>query len=166
MISTQRSVFTPSAWQKDELHELALTSDERLWVPASQEGAWLRPLLFDTTAGMWVNITRIRKEGMISRHAHPSPVHGLVLQGSWYYAERDWVATEGTYVYEPPGDVHTLMGTAEESYTLFIIHGTLVELDETGKPIKYGDVFNRLEQAAAHFERVGLGADYVNRFVR
>lgn len=163
---TKRSVFEPSVWQKDELYAEALTSDERLWVPASQEGAWLRPLLFDTTQGMWVNITRICKEGFISRHAHPSPVHGMVLKGSWYYAERNWVATEGTYVYEPPGDVHTLMGTAEESYTLFVIHGTLVELDEDGKPIKYGDVFNRLEQAADHFERVGLGRDYVKQFVR
>ena len=76
------------------------------------------------------------------------------------------MATEGTYVYEPPGDVHTLMGTDEESHTLFVINGTLVELDEDGKPIKYGDVFSRLEQAADHFERVGLGRDYVNRFVR
>jgi hypothetical protein len=58
------------------------------------------------------------------------------------------------------------MGTAEESYTLFIIHGTLIELDEDGKPIKYGDVFNRLEQAADHFENVGLGRDYVKQFVR
>jgi len=42
----------------------------------------------------------------------------------------------------------------------------LVELDEDGKPIKYGDVFNRLEQAADHFENVGLGRDYVKQFVR
>jgi len=90
----------------------------------------------------------------------------MVLKRSWFYAERDWVATEGTYVYEPPGDVHTLMGAAEESYTLCVIHGTLIELDQYGKPIKYGDVFNRLEQASDHFEHVGLGRDYVTQFVR
>ena len=159
-------MFEPGAWRIDEIVEEAVSGDERLWVPASQPDVWLRPLLFDTVQGMWVNITRIRKVGFVSRHAHPAPVHGYVIKGSWHYAERDWVATAGTYVYEPPGDVHTLMGDEGESLTLFQINGTLVEMDENGKPTGYGDVFTRLERTAAHFEKVGLGADYVRRFVR
>ena len=76
---TKRSVFDPSVWQKDELYAEAISADERLWVPASQEGAWLRPLIFDTSQGMWVNITRIRKEGFISRRAHSDGHRGGVL---------------------------------------------------------------------------------------
>jgi 2,4'-dihydroxyacetophenone dioxygenase len=30
----------------------------------------------------------------------------------------------------------------------------------------YADVFSRIEQAAAHFEKVGLGRDYVKQFIR
>jgi len=40
---------------------------------------------------------------------HPAPVHGLVLEGSWRYLEHDWVARKGMYVFEPPGEIHTLV---------------------------------------------------------
>ena len=94
-------------------------------------------------------MTRIRTQGFISRHAHPCPVHGLVLSGQWRYAERDWVATAGSYLFEPPGDIHTLMAEGEESMTLFWITGTLLELDEEGNTTGYADVFTRIEQAVS-----------------
>lgn len=155
-----------SSFSPDEIVERAVSADEREWVPAMQDGVWVRPLLFDTVRGAWVNVTRLRKEGFVSRHAHPAPVHGFVLKGQWRYAERDWVAEEGSYVFEPPGDIHTLMAEGEESLTLFWITGTLVELDEEGRPTSYADVFTRIEQAARHYEQVGLGTDYVKRFIR
>ncbi|WP_234180735.1 hypothetical protein [Sphingopyxis sp. NFH-91] len=49
---------------------------------------------------------------------------------------------------------------------MFWITGTLIELDEDGKATGYADVFTRIEQAAAHFEQVGLGKDYVRKFIR
>ena len=42
----------------------------------------------------------------------------------------------------------------------------LIELDDDGKPVGYADVFTRIEQAAAHYEKVGLGRDYVRQFIR
>lgn len=156
-----RELFKPA-----EIVATAVSGDEREWVPAMQPGVWMRPLLFDTVRGAWVNVTRLRKPGFVSRHAHPAPVHGYVLKGRWRYAERDWVAEAGSYVYEPPGDIHTLMAEGEESLTLFWITGTLVELDEAHKPVGYADVFTRIEQATRHFEAVGLGRDYVRRFIR
>jgi quercetin dioxygenase-like cupin family protein len=153
-------------WRPKEIVEAAVTTDERLWVPAAMDGVWMRPLLFDTVRGAWVNVVRIRRQGFISRHAHPCPVHGHVISGQWRYAERDWVATAGSYVFEPPGDIHTLMGEGAESLTLFWITGTLIELDTDGKPIGYADVFTRIEQARKHFEAVGLGADHVLHFMR
>lgn len=103
--------------------------------------------------------------GFISRHAHPSPVHGYVIRGAWHYLERDWRAEAGSYVFEAPGDIHTLTGDGF-SETLFWITGTLIELDVNGKATSYADVFTRIEQAAAHFDQVGLGKDYVRRFIR
>jgi 2,4'-dihydroxyacetophenone dioxygenase len=154
-----------STFKPAEIVELAVSGDEREWVPAMQPGVWLRPLLFDTVRGAWVNVTRLSKHGFVSRHAHPAPVHAYVISGRWHYAERDWIAEAGSYVFEPPGDVHTLMADGD-SMTLFWITGTLIELDEAGKPTGYADVFTRIEQARRHFEAVGLGADYVRRFVR
>lgn len=155
-----------SKWSPPEIVAEALSGDDREWVPAAMDGVWMRPLLFDTVRGAWTNITRLRTQGFVSRHAHPAPVHGYVISGEWRYAERDWRATAGTYLFEPPGDIHTLMGVGEESNTLFWITGTLIELDEDGRTIGHSDVFTRIEQAARHYEAVGLGADYVKRFVR
>ena len=153
-------------FRAEELLLRARSDDERDWVPAAMDGVWMRPLLFDTVAGAWVNITRIQREGFISRHAHPCPVHAYVLSGQWRYAERDWIAKAGDFLLEPPGDIHTLIGLPGGSETLFTISATLIELDDQGKPVGYADVFTRIEQAAAHFERVGLGRDYVKQFIR
>ena len=155
-----------SPWAPHELVAQAVSPDEREWVPAAMAGVWMRPLLFDTVRGAWTNVVRMRTEGFISRHAHPSPVHGYVISGRWHYAERDWRAEAGSYVFEPPGDVHTLIADPGESLTLFWITGTLIELDETGRALGYADVFTRIEQASRHFAAVGLGADHVRRFIR
>ena len=63
----------------------------------------------------------VTKSGVLSRHRHPAPVHGFVLKGSWHYLEHDWVATEGSYVFEPPGETHTLVvdDGVEEMITYF-----------------------------------------------
>lgn len=155
-----------SAWSPAELVAQAVASDEREWVPAAMAGVWMRPLLFDTVRGAWTNVVRMRTEGFISRHAHPSPVHGYVIAGKWHYAERDWIAEVGSYVFEPPGDVHTLIADPGESLTLFWITGTLIELDEAGRTTGFADVFTRIEQASRHFAAVGLGADHVRRYIR
>ena len=159
-------VIPASPWSPAEIVERAVSGDEREWVPAATDGVWLRPLLFDTVRGAWVNVTRMNTTGIVSRHTHPAPVHGYVLKGRWRYLERDWVAEEGSYVFEPPGDTHTLFAEPGESLTLFWITSCLIEVDETGNPTGFADVFTRIEQASKHYESVGLGADYVNRFVR
>ena len=155
------SPFSPA-----ELLAQASSSDEREWIPVGINGVWLRPLLFDTVAGAWVNITRITHEGFISRHAHPCPVHAYVLSGQWKYAEREWTAKAGDYLFEPPGDVHTLIGLPGGSETLFWIGGALIELDDEGRTLRHSDVFTRIDQAADHFAATGLGREHVRRFIR
>ena len=80
----------------------AIPDDERVWVPQAPD-VWFRPLLLNTVTGSWCNLLRVRKSGVLSRHIHPSWVTGLVLKGAWRYLEHDWVAREGSFVYEPPG---------------------------------------------------------------
>jgi hypothetical protein len=36
------------------------------------------------------------------------PVTGYVLRGRWHYLEHDWVAEPGAFLFEPPGETHTL----------------------------------------------------------
>jgi quercetin dioxygenase-like cupin family protein len=110
--------------------------DERVWVPQAP-GVWFRPLLLNTVTGSWCNLLRVRKAGVLSRHIHPSWVTGYVIRGAWRYLEHDWVATEGSFVYEPPGEIHTLVVDeqvgATEMITFFNIHGAMVYVDEAGR---------------------------------
>ena len=145
----------------------AMPDDERLWVPQTDK-IWFRPLLLNTTNGEWVNLLRIAKGGVMNRHRHPSPVYGYVLKGQWRYLEHDWVAKEGMFVFEPPGEIHTLVvdEDVDEMITLFHVIGALVYYDENDRLIQHDDVHTKIELCRAHFERVGLGADYVKQFIR
>ncbi|MEM7230772.1 MAG: 2,4'-dihydroxyacetophenone dioxygenase family protein [Planctomycetota bacterium] len=145
----------------------AIPEDERLWVPQATN-VWFRPLLLDRVGGEWANLLRVRRSGVLSRHRHPAPVHGFVIKGSWRYLEHDWVAREGHYVYEPPGDVHTLVvdDGVEEMITFFNVRGALIYYHEDGTPAGHDDVHTKIELCRAHFETCGLGGDYVDQFVR
>ena len=85
----------------------AIPEDERAWVPQAAD-VWFRPLLLNTVTGGWCNLLRVRKSGILSRHRHPMVVVGYVIKGRWRYLEHDWIAEEGSFVYEPPGEIHTL----------------------------------------------------------
>jgi 2,4'-dihydroxyacetophenone dioxygenase len=57
-------------------------------------------------------------------------VIGFNLKGQWRYAERDWIAKPGTFIFEPLGDIHTLITEDEEVITLFTLSGSLQYFDE------------------------------------
>ena len=145
----------------------AVPADDRIWVPQNEQ-VWFRPLCLNRSAGYWMNLLKVRRSGVLSRHRHPGPVHAFVLTGSWRYLEHDWVATEGSYVFEPPGETHTLVvdeGVAE-TITLFQVSGCMYYVDPWGANIGYEDVFTKIDMCRAHYEAVGLGANYVDRFIR
>lgn len=150
-------------------HSQVLPEREELWIPQTDTVSF-HPLCLCTSSGYYVNLLRVKGAGVLSRHRHPGPVHGYVLRGSWKYQEHDWVAVEGSYIFEPPGEVHTLFvpedSGVEEMITLFHVTGSLLYCDESGMVIGAEDVFTKLERARNHYIQLGLGADYVNRFVR
>ena len=150
-----------------DLVTTAIPKDERLWV-AQAENVWFRPLLLNTVNGEWVNLLRVRKSGVLSRHRHPAPVHGYVIKGSWRYLEHNWVAHEGTYVFEPPGETHTLVVDegVEEMITFFHVLGALIYMDESGRPCGHDDVHTKIAMCRKHFASVSLGEDFVRQFIR
>lgn len=141
--------------------------DERLWVPQAPD-VWFRPLLLSVSGGFFVNILRVRRSGILSRHRHAGCVHATVLRGRWHYLEHPWWATEGGYAFEPPGDIHTLEvpDDVQEMITMFHVTGAYIYVDPDGVPVGVEDVFSKLEKAKKHYEEVGLGANFVNQFVR
>lgn len=141
--------------------------DERLWVPQAPN-VWFRPILFSVSQGYFVNLLRVRKSGILSRHRHAGPVHATVLKGRWHYLEHDWWAEEGGYALEPPGDIHTLEvpGDVTEMITMFHVTGAYIYVDVHGNPQGVEDVFSKLRLAKDHYEKVGLGAGFVDQFIR
>ncbi len=141
--------------------------DERLWVPQSADVSF-RPLLLSASQGYFVNVLRVRRSGILSRHRHAGPVHALTLRGRWHYLEHDWWAEEGGYSYEPPGDVHTLEvpDGVEEMVTLFHVTGGYVYVDPDGVALGVEDVFTKIDACRRHYAAVGLGANHVEQFLR
>jgi len=146
---------------------LVLDGDEQEWVPQAPDVSF-KPLVLNVSEGYYVNLLRVRQSGVLSRHRHSGPVHAFTLRGEWHYLEHEWVAREGDYVFEPPGETHTLVVPAHvaEMITLFHVTAGYVYVDPVGSALGYEDVFTKLANARDHYERLGLGADHVTRFVR
>ena len=88
-------------------------------------------------SGGHCEVLRVRRGGVLGRHRHPSPVHGFVLKGRWRYLEHSWVADEGSYVFETPGEVHTLtVDDDDEMQTFFYVGGPTLYVDDErpGRP--------------------------------
>jgi len=110
----------------------------------------------------------VRRSGVLSRHRHPMIVVGYVIKGRWRYLEHDWIAEEGSFVYEPPGEIHTLTvpDDCAEMITFFNIGGAMIYLDEQGRQIGYEDVWTKIEMCRNHYASCGLTADFAEQFIR
>jgi len=141
------------------LPDQAIQADELPWVPQG-DNVWFKPLRFDLANGRWVNLLKVTKQGKVNRHRHSGgQVLGFIISGSWHYLERDWVGRPGTFVYEPPGDIHTLVvDGAEEMQTLFMLEGVIQYLDDNDNVISQDDVFTKMERYLSFCEREGIPA--------
>lgn len=139
------------------LPDRAIDAESLPWVPQG-ERVWFKPLRFDLAAGRWVNLLKITGGGKVNRHRHSGgQVLGFCLKGRWHYLERDWVARPGTFVYEPPGDIHTLVvDPGEEMQTLFLLEGVVQYLDDDDNVIYQDDVFTKLERYRKYCQEQGI----------
>lgn len=151
----------PQMFQPDIL------KDDDKWYPHSKMGK-MRPILFDLAHGSWVTLLKIEGEGTLGRHHHAAPVSAWTLDGAWGYREHDWVARAGSFVYEPPGHIHTLYVHPSERkmLVLFQIQGPLVYLDEKDNAIDYADAFTHLEAYRKYCKESGVGEEWVNSLIR
>lgn len=138
------------------LPDRAIGADTVPWVPLS-EGVEYRPVRFDLATGSWANVLRIQPGAQLGRHRHSGgPVQAYTLEGRWWYLERDWVAEPGTFVWEPPGDIHTLQTGEEGMTTFFVTEGVLQFFGADGRLDHEDTVFTRYQGYVAHCERHGI----------
>jgi len=151
-------LFRADAWSDD---------DPRYYLPLG-EGVGSKPLWISLSDNAWCDILRAEHAGLLQRHYHPQEVFGFCLAGRWRYLEHDWVATPGSFVYEAPGESHTLVveDSGETMKTLFHVNGPLIWLDDDGEPSGIYDAFTLVEMLRAHYDEVGIGADFVDTLIR
>ena len=150
-------VYTPNA----------VPEDERLYVPFT-DTVFSRPLWISPSQNKWCDILMAKKAGLVNRHYHPHEVFAYTISGKWGYLEHDWTATKGDFVYETPGEGHTLVAFdhPEPMRAFFIVKGPLIWLDDKGEPDGFFDVHNYIALCRDHYEKVGLGRDYVEKLFR
>jgi hypothetical protein len=78
------------------------------------------------------------------------------------------VAETGSYVFEPPGETHTLTVPEDvpEMITMFHITGAMIYVDEQGQVKAFEDVFSKIDMCRKHYIACGLGAEFVDQFIR
>ena len=119
-----------------------------------------RPLFISPSQNRWCDILMATGPGLVNRHYHPHQVFAFTLSGKWGYLEHDSTATAGDFLYEAPGEDHTLVAYEHEDpmRIFFNVTGPLIWLDENGEPEGHFDVHDYIALAKAHYEQVGLGA--------
>ncbi len=134
----------------------AIPADDRVWVPQGQN-VWFRPLCLNRSAGYWMNLLKVRKSGVLSRHRHPQAVHGFVLKGRWHYLEHDWVAEEGGYVSSPRRNPQLVVpDDVEEMITFFQVNGIMYYATPSASR-SVRDVFTKIDMCRAITTRSGWG---------
>ncbi|ARK31303.1 2,4'-dihydroxyacetophenone dioxygenase family protein [Halalkalibacter krulwichiae] len=133
-------------------------SPEMQWMPFSDDGCWFKPLRFDLTTGLWIMLFKVEKGAVLSRHRHTGgSVTGYVIEGKWHYLEKDWEANEGTLIFEPPGDIHTLCADPELGMTtLFTVTGSIQFFDANGTITREDDVFTMYKRYRHYCEEYGI----------
>lgn len=145
----------------------AATEDMRYYAPLS-ETVFTRPLMISPSKNMWCDILRADSAGLVNRHYHPREVFAYTISGRWGYLEHDWLAEKGDFVFEAPGEGHTLVTyeCPEPARIFFVVNGPLIWLDEKGSGQGHFDVHDYLKLVRDHYKKVGLGAEVIDKLIR
>ncbi|MEJ8858140.1 2,4'-dihydroxyacetophenone dioxygenase family protein [Variovorax robiniae] len=120
-----------SITQQDEL--LTVNIRDMTFVPGAAPGSEVIPLFLDRENGIWVLYGKFAPGTRLPTHFHTGTVHFFTTKGEWAYLEYPHnPQTEGSYLYEPAGSIHTFSvpedatGPAEG---FMVVHGANVNFD-------------------------------------
>ena len=95
-------------------------------------GVHVSPCFLDPENGMWVIYARFDPGTLLPKHYHTGTVHFYTTAGSWAYVEYpDDVQTEGSYLYEPGGSIHTFE-SKEGAEGFMVVQGANINFDQDG----------------------------------
>ncbi|MDE8650296.1 2,4'-dihydroxyacetophenone dioxygenase family protein [Novosphingobium sp. H3SJ31-1] len=99
-------------------------------------GMKLWPLFLDPDNATWVLYAKYAPGTSLPRHFHTGAVHFFTTRGTWGYHEYPEDAqTAGSYLYEPPGTMHTFHipeDAAQDVEGFMVVTGVNVVFDDAG----------------------------------
>lgn len=134
----------------------AVVADDLPWVVIENEWGesqvkMLRASLIENSYSLLIRWSAGIK---VPKHYHFGSVHAWTLAGQWRYAEYDWVARPGTYVFEPAGTIHSLC-VDEDTEALFVVNGGQVDFSPEGDIISSTDASTALAGYQMGLEAMG-----------
>jgi 2,4'-dihydroxyacetophenone dioxygenase len=140
--------------------------DDRLWMKLT-DTVYSRPLAIFTSTGGWIEFFKSTTSGFMNRHRHDTPVMVYGISGSWGYLEHEWIASPGSFLYEPVGESHTFVVYSNEGMKgLAHMFGPITFIDEDGKDLANVGALDVLDKYKNHCAEVGLGAEYAESLIR
>ncbi|QBR03963.1 2,4'-dihydroxyacetophenone dioxygenase family protein [Paraburkholderia pallida] len=133
-------------------------------------GVHITPCFLDAEKGIWVIYARFEAGTVLPKHFHTGTVHFYTTAGSWNYVEYpDDVQTEGSYLFEPGGSVHTF-SSKEGAEGFMVVEGSNVNFDENDNYLYIEDagliervlheVAKTTGQRMPRYIRPGRGAEF------
>lgn len=125
------------------------------------EGVRLKLLMADVEGGRFAVRVRFAPGTQLPPHKHTGEVHAFTIAGDWNYleyADKSPANTAGSYLFEPPGSIHTLKvadHNTEETDVIFVVYGAMLHLDEDGNVVAVGDPESHLREWPAELRAQG-----------
>ncbi len=99
-----------------------------------------KPVWISPTLNMWADVL-LAKPCIVNRHYHPKPIWAYTISGKWAYLEHEWTATAGDFIFETPGESHTLVSYEHpDPMRVFFVRLGPADVarraDRTGRPLR------------------------------
>jgi quercetin dioxygenase-like cupin family protein len=138
-----------------------LGADDLPWHPFTpySEEVMLKILHLDLVRGEVVLMLKAPGGTNLGVHNHYGRVLVYTVQGTWNYAEHDWTARAGDFVYEVANSRHTFQAQPGEDVVAFIVlEGALEFLDENGNTLAVETAHTVAERYEAYCRANGIPA--------
>lgn len=124
---------------------LTVNIHKMTYVPGAAPGSEIIPLFLDRENGIWVLYGKFQPGSTLPKHFHTGTVHFFTTKGEWNYIEYpNDPQTEGSYLYEPAGSIHSSSVPAhakEAAEGFMVVYGANVNFE--------GDTFLNIRDAGA-----------------
>lgn len=123
-------------------------------------GVALQLLHADVEAGTFAVRIRFQPGVQLPPHHHTGVVFAYTISGEWNYLEypESPPSRAGSYLYEPPGTVHTLKvadHNQDVTDVIFVITGAMLILDEAGSVVAVLDAASHMRDWPAALREQG-----------